>query len=126
MDNIEKIKEILSKEPSVVLAYLFGSRIKGTTNHRSDWDIAIYFTQNTLDSDQWHDFNISAKLSQILKSEAQVITLNKPPNPLLGFEIIGKGKLLLCRDNNLRLDYENRILRNYHDWSYFYKRSIKK
>lgn len=122
-NNIEKIKEILSTEPSVIVAYLFGSRVKGTTNHRSDWDVGIYFKKESIGSNPWHDFNIGAKLSQILKSEVQIITLNKPLNPLLGFEIVGKGNLLIDKDKKIRIDFENRILRNHFDWLYFHKRN---
>lgn len=124
-NNIEKIKEFLNNETSIIFAYLYGSRVKGATNHRSDWDIGIYFTQRNLDNDPWHDFKISSKLAQILKSEVQVVVLNKALNPLLGFEIVGKGKVLVDKNKDLRLDYENRILRNYYDWSYFYKRTPK-
>lgn len=123
-DNIERIKEFLSQESSVLIAYLFGSRLKGTANKKSDWDIGIYFTQESLDSNPWHDFIIGAKLSLMLKSEVEVITLNKPSFPLLGFEIIGRGKLLVSKDEDLRLDLENRLSRNYYDWNYFFKRNL--
>lgn len=123
--NTENIKNMLDKEPSVIFAYLYGSRAKGNVNHKSDWDIGIYFTKESLEIDPWHDFKIGAKLSQILKSEVEVVVLNKTLSPILGFEIIGRGKLLVDKDKNLRLDFENRVLRNYYDWLYFYKRDTK-
>lgn len=123
--DTEKIKESLLNEPSVILAYVFGSRIKGSINNRSDWDLGVYFTQKNLSNNPWHDFMLAAKLEQIVNAEVQIIVLNKPLTPLLGFEIVGKGQLLINKDDNLRLDYENRILRNYYDWNYIYKRSCK-
>lgn len=118
--DLEKIKGILLNEQSVILAYLFGSRAKAKRgiNQRSDWDFGIYFTQAVLDAKPWHDFILGAKLSQILGAEAQIVVLNKPLPSLLGSEIVGKGYLVVNKDENLRLSYENRTLRNYFDWSY--------
>ncbi len=118
--DVEKIKGILLNEHSVILAYLFGSRAKAKRdiNQRSDWDFGIYFTQVVLDTKPWHDFILGAKLSQMLGAEVQIVVLNKPLPPLLGAEIVGKGYLVVNKDENLRLGYENRTLRNYFDWSY--------
>lgn len=116
-ENIKKIRDALCSEPSVVLAYLFGSRAKGVGGSRSDWDIAVYFTESALNADPWHDFVIGGELSRIVSAEVQIIVLNRPMSPLLGFEILKKGDLLVSRDDDLRLDYENRILRAYYDWS---------
>jgi hypothetical protein len=55
----------------------------------------------------------------------QVTVLNAPLSPVFGFEIIKDGVLLLDRDPKLRIDFENRILRQYHDWQYFLKRHME-
>jgi len=55
----------------------------------------------------------------------QVIVLNTELSPVFGFEILKHGILLLDRDEDLRIDFENRILRQYYDWQYFLKRQIE-
>jgi len=44
-NKIQHLKEILSNQSSVIFAYLFGSRVKGYANEKSDWDIAVYFSE---------------------------------------------------------------------------------
>lgn len=42
-NKIEALAQFLQKEPSDILGFLFGSRIKGDERLISDWDIGIYF-----------------------------------------------------------------------------------
>ena len=42
-DRINQLKEYFSKEPSVVMAYIFGSYAKDRVMSESDIDIAVYF-----------------------------------------------------------------------------------
>jgi predicted nucleotidyltransferase len=43
--DMRTLNEILRRRSSVVFAYLFGSKMKGYANTRSDWDIAVYFSK---------------------------------------------------------------------------------
>jgi len=42
-NNIQRLKEILNDQQSIIFSYLFGSRTKGYANEKSDWDIAVFF-----------------------------------------------------------------------------------
>lgn len=119
------IVEILIKRPDILFAYLFGSRIKGYANKRSDWDIAIYFNKLIDQNSHWPAFELEAEISRTIGETAQVIVLNDPLSPVFGFEIIKDGVLLVDNAPNLRIDFENRILRHYHDWQYFLNRQIE-
>ncbi len=45
---IQKLTEYFASRDEVVLAYLFGSQVKGTASAvRSDYDVAIYFKPKT-------------------------------------------------------------------------------
>ena len=44
--------------------------------------------------------------------------------PLLCFIIVSSGVVLIDRDENRRMDFENRTLRQYYDWQYFLKRQM--
>ena len=119
------IAEILSKSPDILFGYLFGSKVKGYSNERSDWDIAVYFNPSKNQNERWPEFELEAKISRTVGVKAQITVLNGPLSPVFGFEIIKDGVLLLDRVPNLRIDFENRTLRHYHDWKYFLNRQIK-
>jgi len=125
--NKEKkaIIEILNKRSDILFAYLFGSRVKGSVNQRSDWDIAIYFNTSIKQNGRWPEFELEAEISRTLEAAIQVTVLNGPLPPVFGFEIIKDGLLLLDRDPNLRIDFENRTLRHYYDWQYFLNRQME-
>jgi predicted nucleotidyltransferase len=117
--------EVLQRRSSVVFAYLFGLKVKGYANKRSDWDLAVYFSEPKEKDSRWPAFELEAELSRAVVATVQVTVLNTPIPPVLGFEIVKNGILLLDRDENLRMDFENRILRHYHDWQYFLQRQMK-
>lgn len=127
MTEIKTIKSALLKDHSIVFAYLFGSKVKNKETHRSDWDIAVYIKDELLEKNPvWQKFNIEDKLSAVLKTDAiDVVILNRLDNPLLGFEIISKGLLLLSKDEESRLTFEGDVLGRYQDWEYFMKRHME-
>lgn len=122
MKQFKKISDILSANPLVIFSYLFGSRVKGYANKKSDWDIAVYFVKTSEKVSVWPAFELEAELSRALEENAQVTVLNDIDSPILGFEIIKDGILIIDKEPSLRMDFENRILRQYHDWQYFLKR----
>jgi len=125
-DNITKLTEILNSKSHIVFAYLFGSRVKNYCNKRSDWDLAVCFSEPPENFGDWPAFELEAELSRAVESTVQVIILNKRlPPPVFGFQIISEGVILIERDENLRLEFENRILRQYYDWQYFLRRQIE-
>jgi hypothetical protein len=63
-------------------------------------------------------------MSRAIGAVVQVTILNELLSPLLGFEIIKHGIVLIDRDEELRMDFENKILRNYYDWQYLLKRHL--
>ena len=122
-DNaISSIKDALQKDKRVIFAYLFGSRAKGVDSDGSDWDIAVY----TPSESPLFKFYIEAELSHLLGTDdIQVFILNSLDNPLFGFEIVKHGILLIDRDEEKRIEFEARVLGQYHDWQYFLKRHME-
>jgi predicted nucleotidyltransferase len=123
--GLNQLKEILKKRSDVAFAYLFGSRTKGYTDKNSDWNVAVFFSEPPEKLGLWQAFELEAELSRGVGETVQVIVLNTELSPVFGFEILKHGILLLDRDENLRIDFENRILRQYYDWQYFLKRQIE-
>jgi predicted nucleotidyltransferase len=123
--DLKPLSEVLQKQSSVIFAYLFGSKIKGYANTRSDWDIAVYFSEPMDEIGHWPAFDLEAKLARAVGGIVQVTVLNELLAPLFGFEIVKDGIVLIDRDQKFRMEFENRILRYYHDWQYFLKRQMK-
>ncbi|MDO8747242.1 MAG: nucleotidyltransferase domain-containing protein, partial [Thermodesulfovibrionales bacterium] len=92
--KIEKIKEILRANSGVEFAYLFGSRAKGISGERSDWDIAIYFRKDPQKLSKWTVFYLEAELSKEIGNEVQITVLNNLDSPVFLFQIINDGLLL--------------------------------
>ena len=82
------IIEILSKKSDILFAYLFGSKVKGYANERSDWDIAVYLNASKKKNDHWPEFELEAEISRIVGGMVQVTVLNGPLSPVFGFEIM--------------------------------------
>jgi hypothetical protein len=130
---IESVKSIFKTHPVIVAAYIFGSRVYGKGRKTSDYDFAILNKgQYTLDE----QLDLTLKLAQTLDvklDSIDLIELNRAPVEL-AFEIISKGKLIYCRNDDLRVEFETRLLREYLDlkpyldlyYNHMYKRLSRK
>ncbi|NWF94385.1 MAG: nucleotidyltransferase domain-containing protein [Syntrophaceae bacterium] len=123
--KLKLLIDMLKKRPHLAFAYLFGSRTSGATNKNSDWDVAVFFSEPPEKVSRWLAFELEAELSRGMGETVQVVVLNSDLSPVFGFEILKHGLLLLDRDENLRINFENRILRQYYDWQYFLNRQMK-
>ena len=122
--KLEKIKETLRTNSNVEFAYLFGSRAKGISGERSDWDIAIYFRKDPRKLSKWTVFSLEAELSKEIGNEVQVTVLNKLDSPVFLFQIINDGLLLVDSKPEKRILFEAQTLTKYHDWQHFLKRQM--
>jgi len=82
------------------------------------------FLTHDYQKDTIPEFELEAELSRAVGATVQVIFLNTPLTPVFGFEIMKDGIVLIDRNPNLRVEFENRILRQYYDWQYFLKRQM--
>ena len=125
--EINKIKNLLANDERIVFAYIFGSRAKGIAGGRSDWDIAVYVAEEAGQTmPATFPFYIEAEIAALLATnDVQVVVLNGLESPLLGFEIIKDGILLVDKDEGKRIEFEARVLGQYHDWQYFLKRHME-
>jgi len=125
-NNIKKISRILEAKPSVIFAYLFGSRGTKENHSESDWDIAIYFNKYPVKKSPWMRFIIQAELSVVLKTNAiDIVVLNTLQEPSFAFDIINNSIILVDKVPSMRMIYEARVLGRYFDWQYFLKRHLE-
>jgi len=111
MDTTERVRQALGERQDVRLAYLFGSIAAGTVRPSSDADIAILF--DAIPAARDLDL-LSERLEAAVGRTVDLVVLNTAP-PLLAREVIGRGRLILCRDDGDRVRFETRATARYQD-----------
>lgn len=105
--------QLISQDPEIELAWLYGSQADGSATAASDFDLAIAFTKpqgNTLDSRIRSEVKALewAQQLNIPSNKMSVVDINLAPLPL-AMNIINNGQLIF-QGNSLRLAREeNRI-----------------
>lgn len=109
-------KKVFKKYPSIISAYLFGSRARGDPSPISDYDFAVQLDAN-FPKDKYVDLKLALMkdLSQVLKADnIDLVILNEAPI-LLKHRILKDRKILFCRSQLKRIRYETKILIEYLD-----------
>ena len=94
----------------VVLAYLFGSRARGTAREDSDYDFAVLLPRD--DVDVVEEVALALELAEELgvpPDKVDVVVLNKA-DPGLVARVLREGKLLYARSEGERRRWERRTL----------------
>jgi predicted nucleotidyltransferase len=118
----KELSEYFSNKDSVILAYLFGSTVRGDTCRLSDVDIGVLLDQKLSKIDR---FDLELKsigeiATLIKKNEIDLIGLNEAPL-LLAYNIIKSG-IILKSSETKRVAFETKILSMYMDEKYYIKR----
>ena len=106
---------LFGEENRVLVAYLFGSHAKGNQTTKSDIDIAVLLSEVPQKILEYY-LHLVNELSQVLGNEIDLIILNTAP-PLLKHQTIKHGKLVYCRDEKSRIEFEARTQDEYLDFS---------
>lgn len=111
---IEAMINVFKTFPNIAFAYVFGSRVYGKTTSTSDYDVALLF-KNDYGLDDLLDVTLRlAETLDIDLDSIDVIELNHAPVEL-AYDIIAKGKLVYCADDQLRVAFETRLMKEYID-----------
>jgi len=118
----KELTEYFSSKDSVILAYLFGSTVRGDAGRLSDVDIGVLLDEKIPKKDR---FDLELKLMGeitilIKKNKIDLIILNEAPL-LLAYNIIKSG-IILKSDETDRVKFETKILSMYMDERYYIKR----
>lgn len=107
--QLNKVIEILNEEFSPIVIYLFGSAARSQLREDSDIDIA-FLTENDIDS--YVCFMKAQELADIFKREVDLINLNTS-STVFKAQVVGTGKNIYCSDDNKRMYFEMRALKEY-------------
>lgn len=128
--QLEKLAvEIFCQEgdESVVLVYLFGSRVEYLTRTRSqssaigplsDYDFGIFIPYASEKASEFgfnEKFKLQSQLADALDAEVDLVILNRAPIEFQ-YNVITFGVLLFERSVEERVEYESKVLSRYGDY----------
>ncbi len=108
----ERIRAYLTSRGDVLFAYIHGSFL-GDHPFR-DIDVAVFVRSKP---DRFYEMELEDELSRLTGFPVDVRVLNDAPVEFR-FHVIG-GELLFSRDEKARCDFEERTMREYHDYSHY-------
>jgi uncharacterized protein len=114
----ERLRALCARYP-VCLVYLYGSQVRGTAHALSDVDVGFLLEpiERKAYREVWSD--LYHEVGQCCPDhEIDLVVLNLV-GPLLCNKVIREGRLVYQKDDNARVDFENRILASYFDFRYF-------
>lgn len=118
---VEQLTHYFEKEPSVLMAFLFGSRAIGTERASSDWDVAVYFKpveymETEIEIEYPDEDRIWSALVDILETDdADMVVLNRVRSPLV-YNVLRKGTPLVIKDRRLYIDLLCKVSYEATDW----------
>ena len=110
-DAIPAVRRVLESCPEVRLAYLFGSVARGEARQSSDLDVGVVFSSIPAPAqlDQ-----LAIDLEAAAGRRVDLVVLNEAA-PLLTHEAIRAGRLIVCQDDDERVQFETRATTRYLD-----------
>jgi uncharacterized protein len=104
----QRLRTALAAEPDVLVAYLFGSRARGTAHPGSDYDVAVLLAEGA------DTHRRQLELMAVLGEGVDVIILNDAP-VALAYRVLRDGQLLVSRDEQARIEHWARTVDRYLD-----------
>jgi len=117
---VGKLKSHFQNKSYIDFVYLFGSVARGEVKPLSDFDVAVCI-DSTQAPDDLFDIRLKllSELFNVLQTEkVDLIILNQAPVEL-SFRILKDGKLVFERDRQMRIDFREKVVREYLDKRYF-------
>ena len=121
----EKIREVLEGRNEIILAYLYGSSVRGHLRDDSDLDLGIVLNKG-FDPDPLYTAQIARKIEMQthFDRELDVRILNGMPPRFLRQVI--DGELVFSRNESERVNFEMQVIDSYLDFKPFYEQYDRK
>lgn len=122
--QLNLIRNALAQKPEVNTVYLYGSFARGDAVESSDIDIGVQ-----LDPAFKYDFRFLGQLSATIEDlqlsrKVDAFVINSM-SPLFRFNAIYPNKVLYCKDNEKRVDFELKTRRDYEDYLPFFNYRVE-
>jgi hypothetical protein len=110
------IARAAEESPSVLAAYVFGSRARGEGRAHSDLDVAVLeASARSLDLEAEDRLRRAIAAATGLRVD---LALLRPSSPVLAFEVLADGRRVFARDDERADEIEEDLLRRYLDTEY--------
>ena len=114
--------ETLIDSYGIKLIYIFGSYAKGTNGKDSDLDIAVFLEDNYNPLDK---LTLIGEFTDIFKrNDIDLVILNNA-NSVLKHQVIKYGKLVYMENEDIKVNFEVRVLKEYMDMEPFRRTQMK-
>jgi hypothetical protein len=122
----EQIREALKKHKEILVAYLYGSMVKGYEGKGSDIDVGILLKED-FEAEALYPARIAGEIKEkcSFSQEVDVRILNKRPYRFL-HQVIRDGEVILCTDERERVRFETSVIDGYIDFKPFYEQYDEK
>ena len=111
---VERLRELLERQPAIACAYLFGSVARGAASSTSDIDLAVLLEQPTADTLRGPLARLRLDLEDALGRPVDLVALETAPPDLI-HRVLRDGVLLVDRNPNRRIAFEVRARNDYFD-----------
>ncbi|MGQ9782258.1 MAG: type VII toxin-antitoxin system MntA family adenylyltransferase antitoxin, partial [Nitrososphaeria archaeon] len=121
-EEIEALKRVF-EEHDVGIAYLFGSRVKGTSREDSDFDVAALFEKDVTVMDEIRLAMDIVSALNVSSEKVDVVSLNKADDTLKA-RVLREGIPVYARSEKSRKEWERQTyleVLNYMDLLAIYK-----
>ncbi len=122
----EEIKRVLKEHKEILVAYLYGSTVKGYGGKRSDIDVGLLLKEE-FEAEALYPARIAREIKEKcgLDQEVDVRILNERPYRFL-HQVIREGEVILSIDERERVRFETSVIDGYIDFKPFYKQYDEK
>lgn len=116
---ISRLREFFKTQEYVELAYLFGSIADGTGGPLSDIDIGVYLSSKLTKEERIEKrLKLTSELAGFLKTNSIDLVIMNDASIVINFEIIKPNVPVFVKDEDLKLDTEQKIMSRYLDRKY--------
>lgn len=127
--NLEEINKLfndnlkdLLQDYEIKLIYIFGSYAKGNNNSKSDLDIAILLNDEYNPMDK---LSLIGDFTSIFKRDDIDLVILNSANAVLKHQVIKYGKLIFMENEDVKVNFEVRVLKEYMDMEPFRRTQMK-
>jgi len=122
----DEIKEVLKGHEEILVAYLYGSPVKGYEGKRSDIDVGLLLKED-FEAEALYPARIAREIKEKcgLDQEVDVRILNKRAHHFL-HQVIRGGEVILSKDERERVRFETSVIDEYIDFKPFYEQYDEK
>jgi predicted nucleotidyltransferase len=114
---IELARPVLAAEPTIAVAWLFGSAARGTMRGDSDVDIGVVFREGVADAERERTLaDVASRLEAVTSPHALDLVALESQGCVFAHRALTDGKRIVVNDEERRVAFEADVIVRYLDW----------